>query len=79
MVWGGYGVAADKAAEVLLAELFELDTYERQINFLKENGDLVRKLRKNVDGTRSTHYRIGKKFTALGNGKLVYLEGGKAY
>ena len=66
-VWAAYGVTVDKAAENLLAEVFEFDTYAMQQKHLKENGNLVRKFRKNVDGTRSMHFQTGIKLTALDN------------
>ena len=64
-IWGGYGVTVDKAAEKLVAEVFDLDTYMNSKRHSKENGSLVRAIKKNVGGSRSRHFRVGKKLTAL--------------
>ena len=66
-VWASYGVTVDKAAESLLAEVYEFDTYTMQKSHQEENGTLVRIIRKSEDEINSVHYRVGKRLTALDN------------
>ena len=66
-MWGAYGVIVEKAAESLMAQTFALDTYRECRGHLKTNGNLVREIRLNVDGTRSMHFCVGKRLTALDN------------
>lgn len=67
IIWGAYTVILDTSAESLLAYLFQMDTYAEHRAHVKENGTLLRKIETNVNGSRSMHYHVGKKLTALDN------------
>merc|ERR1711871_1252825 len=68
-VWGAYSVTVDLSAKSVLAEQFELDTYERSTKHRKKkHGDrLARGILKDVDGNRSIYYRLGVHITGLEN------------
>ncbi|GMI45735.1 hypothetical protein TrCOL_g13458, partial [Triparma columacea] len=66
-VWAAFGVTVDKSAKGVLAEEFLLDTFARSEAHFKNNGNLPRTIRKDVDGTRSVNYHVGKKVPAATN------------
>ncbi|GMI23828.1 hypothetical protein TrCOL_g8666 [Triparma columacea] len=66
-VWAAFGVTVDKSAKGVLEEQFVLDKYEWSEEHFKNNGNLQRVIRKDVDGTRSMHYHYGVKVPATTN------------
>ncbi|GMI43365.1 hypothetical protein TrCOL_g9828 [Triparma columacea] len=66
-VWAAFGVTVDKSAKGVLAEEFLFDTFASSEKHFKNNGNLPRVIRKDVDGTRSMHYHIGVKVPAATN------------
>ena len=66
-VWAAFGVTVDKSAKGVLAEQFLLDTFARSKKHFKNNGNLPRVMRKDVDGTRSLHQHFGVKVPAATN------------
>ena len=66
-VWAAFGVTVDKSAKGVLAEEFLLDTFARSEKHSQKEGNLPRAIRKDVDGTRSVYYHVGKKVPAATN------------
>ena len=58
-----YGITqgkVDTSAEMMLAHLVEIDTYDNAIEHKEKNGELPRKLWKGIDGARSQQYSTVK-------------------
>ena len=63
--WGAFTAILDTTAKRAFSDIFEFDTYQAARLHHQENGKLVRYIRKDINGTRGRHFRVGKSLTAI--------------